>query len=90
MIQAFIETGTVILTVPVVVNHLRVQVVGMIRILAGIAPGDVHLTRGNVNDHGGNRVFAVQGVYAFDVMVANRIRQVDMILLDGLQGFYVV
>ena len=64
--------------------------ISVIGVLTGVSPGDVHLTRRNVNDHGGDRVLAVQRIDAFDVMVADRIRQIDVILLDGLHGFDIV
>ena len=61
--------------------------IGMIRILARVAPGDVHLTRGQIDHHGRDRALAIKGVDACNIVVADRIRQVDMILLDRLQRF---
>ena len=58
----------------------------MIRILTGIAPDDVHFSRGQINDHGVDGLFAVQRIGPFDGMVTDRVRQVDMILLNCLQG----
>ena len=57
----------------------------VIRILAGIAPGDVHLARSHINDHRADCAFAVERIDSLDVMVADRVRQVDMILLDRLK-----
>jgi len=53
-------------------------------ILAGIAPSNVHLTHIQVNHHGIDGLLAVKRI-AFNVVIANRVRNVDMILLDGLQ-----
>ena len=58
--------------------------IGVIRILAWIPPGDVHLAGGQVNHHRGNGALAIHGVDAFDVVIADRVRQVDVILLNGL------
>ena len=57
----------------------------MIRILAGVAPCDMHLARCQVNDHRTDRTFAVERVDPLNIMVADRIRQVNVILLDALQ-----
>ena len=54
--------------------------VGMIRILARVAPGNVHLAGGQIDDHCGNGALTVQGIDAGDVVIADRVRQVDMIL----------
>ena len=59
----------------------------VIRVLAGIAPCDVHLARGQVNDERGDRAFTIHRVNADDVVVTDRIRQVHVILLDRLQRF---
>ena len=61
--------------------------IGMIRILAGISPGNMHFTRGEINHHGRNGVLPVKGINARDIMITDRVGQVDMILLDRLQGF---
>lgn len=58
----------------------------MIRVLARVAPGDAHLARGQVDDQRGNGALAVHRVDAGDVVIANGVRQVHMILLDRLQG----
>ncbi len=58
----------------------------MIRVLARIAPADMHLTRGQINDHGVDGFFPVERIRPFDGMIANRIREVDVILLNGLQS----
>ena len=59
----------------------------VIRVLARIAPADVHLARSQVNHQGVDGFLTVERVRPFDGMVANRVREVDMILLNGLQGF---
>ena len=56
----------------------------VIRILAWIPPGNVHLAGGQVNDHCRDGALAVHGINAFDVVIADRIRQVDVVLLYGL------
>ena len=60
--------------------------VGMIRVLAGIPPGNMHFTRGEIDHHGRDGVFPVKGINACDIMITDRVRQVNMILLDRLQG----
>ena len=60
--------------------------IGVICIFTWVAPCDMHLAHGQVNDHGVDGLFAVKRVKAFDVVIADRIRNVDMILLDGLQA----
>ena len=57
----------------------------VIGILAWIAPGYVHFTRCQVNDEGCDRAFAVHRVDALDIVIANGIWQVDMVLLDPLE-----
>ncbi len=57
----------------------------VISILTWIPPGDVHLARGQVNDHGGDRIFPIERIDAVNVVIANRVRQIDMILLDRLK-----
>lgn len=57
----------------------------VIRVLAGIAPGNVHLARRQVDDHRADRALAVERIGPLDVMVADRVRQVDVVLLDRLQ-----
>lgn len=57
----------------------------VICVLARVAPCDVHLARGEINDEGGDRAFTIHRVNADDVVVADRVRQVHMILLDCLQ-----
>ena len=66
-------------------TKLGIQMVCVIRVLTGIATGDVHLTRGQVDHQGRDRVLPVEWVDPIDVVVANGIRQVDMILLNRLQ-----
>ena len=58
----------------------------MIRILAWVAPADVHLARGQVNDQRGDGHLTIQWVAVFDGMITDRIGQVYVIFLNGLQG----
>ena len=58
----------------------------MIRILAGVAPGNVHLAGSQIDDPRGDGALAVEGIDTCNIMIADRVRQVDMILLDCLQG----
>ena len=57
----------------------------MIRILTRISPGNMHFTRGQIDDHCRDRVLAIERVYPINIVIANGVRQVDMIFLDGLQ-----
>jgi hypothetical protein len=59
--------------------------IGVIPILAGIAPGNVHFTCSQVDHQGVDRLLAVQWIGALNIMIANGIGDIDMILLDGLQ-----
>ena len=58
----------------------------VIRVLARIAPANVHLARCQVNHHGIDRFLAVERIGPFDGVIADRIREVDMILLNDLQS----
>ena len=58
----------------------------MIRVLARIAPADVHLTRSQVNHHGIDGLLPVERIRPLGGMIANRIWQVYVVLLNGLQG----
>lgn len=60
--------------------------IGMIRILAGVAPGNVHFAGSQIDDHRGDGALAVEGIDTCNIMIADRVRQVDVILLDCLQG----
>ena len=59
----------------------------MVRILARVAPADVHLARRQVNDQRSDGHLAIQWVAVFDGMVTDRIGQIYVIFLNGLQGF---
>lgn len=60
---------------------------GVIRILTGITPGDVHFARSQVDHHSIDRFLAVQiPATPIDGMVTNRIGEIHMVFLDGLQG----
>ncbi len=56
----------------------------VIRVLAWISPADMHFARGHVNDQGVDRFLAIQRVSPFDGMIADRVRQVDMVFLNRL------
>ena len=58
----------------------------VICILARITPADVHLARRQVNHHGVDGFLAVERVRPFDGVITDRIREVNMILLNDLQG----
>ena len=60
--------------------------IGMICILAGIAPADVHLACRQINDHGVDGFLAIEWVGTIDVVIANRVWQINMIFLDSLQS----
>ena len=55
------------------------------RILAGITPADMHFARRQVNYHGIDGLLAVKRVGPINSVITNRIRVVDMILLNRLQ-----
>lgn len=58
----------------------------VVHVLARVAPGDVHLTRGQVNDQRADGLLAVERIGPLNVMVADRVRHVDMVFLNGLQA----
>jgi len=60
--------------------------IGVIRVLARVTPANVHLARAQVNHHGIDGFLAIERVRPFDSVVADRIREIDMILLNDLQG----
>ena len=59
--------------------------VGMVSILAGIAPGDVHLARRQVDHQRIDSFFPVERIVDAQVMFADGIRVIDMVTLDSLQ-----
>ena len=61
--------------------------VGVVRILAGIAPGDVHFAGCQVDHYGIDGFLAVERVIDILGVIADRVRVVDMVTLDGLQCF---
>ena len=63
-----------------------IQTIHMIRVLAWVSPSDAHLARGQVDHQRGNGALAVHRVDTGDVVIANGVRQIHMILLDRLQG----
>ena len=58
----------------------------MIRILTRIPPGNVHLAGSQIDHHGSDGALAIHGINACNVVIADRVWQVDVILLNGLQG----
>ena len=58
--------------------------VRMIRILARVPPGNMHLARRQIDHHGSDGSLAVEGIDACNIVIADRVRQVDVILLDSL------
>ena len=60
--------------------------ISMIRVLAGISPGNMHLAQVQIDHQRGNCVLPVKRIDALDVVIADRVRQVDMVFLDRLQG----
>ena len=61
--------------------------IGMVRILAGVSPGNMHFTCAEIDHHGRDSTLTIERVDPGDIVITDRIRQVDMILLDRLQGF---
>lgn len=59
----------------------------MVRVDAGASPHDVHFPGGKIKDQGIDGLFVIQRYPGFNGMVADRIGVVDMVTLDGLQGF---
>ena len=59
--------------------------IGMVRILAGIPPGNMHFAGGQIDHHGCDGTLAIHGVNACDVVIADRVWQVDVIFLNALQ-----
>lgn len=57
----------------------------VISILAGIAPGNVHLAGSQVNHDGIDRLFTIKGITLVYRMVADRVGEIDMIAQYGLQ-----
>jgi hypothetical protein len=43
----------------------------MIRVLAGISPGNMYLTRREIDDHRSNGIFPIQRVNACNIMVTD-------------------
>ena len=60
--------------------------IGMIRILARISPGNVHLTRRQINDQRRNGTLPIKWIDTLNIVVTNRVRQVNMVFLDRLQS----
>ena len=52
----------------------------------GVAPGDVHFAGGEIYYHCIDRLLAVEWVGGVNRVVANRVREINVVPLDGLQG----
>lgn len=65
---------------------LRVQMIRVVRVLAGIPPGNMHFTGSQVDHHGIYGLLAVERVIDIHGMIADGVREVDVVALDGLQG----
>ena len=59
----------------------------VICVLTRITPDNVHLARSQIDDQCGDSALAIKRIDTCNVMVADRVRQVNVILLDRLQGF---
>ena len=59
----------------------------MIRIDTWISPGNVDLTGGQIENQGIDGLAVIQRGSFYNGMIADRIREIDMVFLDGLQGF---
>ena len=59
----------------------------MVGIGAGAAPDDVHFTGGQIKDQSIDGFLVIKRYFGFNGMVADRIGVIDMVTLDGLQGF---
>jgi len=57
----------------------------MIYVLAGITPRNMHLARSQIDHQCSDRALTVHGIDASYIMVADRVRQIDVVLLNGLQ-----
>ena len=67
------------------VISLGIKMIRMIGILAGIAPGDMHLPGGQIDDQGRDGALTIQWIDAYNIVIADRVRQIDVILLNRLQ-----
>lgn len=57
----------------------------MIRIRTGVTPCNVHRARGKVHHDRIDRFFSIQRIQIVFSMVANRVREVDVVPLDRLE-----
>ena len=62
----------------------RIQMIRVICVFARVSPGDVHFARGQVDDQCADGLFAVKRIEAFDVVIADRVGDIDMVFLNGL------
>ena len=59
----------------------------MIRIDTRISPCNVDLAGGQIEDQGIDGLTVIQRGSFYNGMIADRIREIDMVFLDGLKGF---
>ena len=65
---------------------LRVEMIGMIGILACVSPGNMHLACGQIDHQRCDGAFTVHRVNPCNVVITDGIRQIDMVFLNRLQG----
>ena len=61
-----------------------IQVISMVRILAGIAPGYVHCAGCQIHDNRADGFLTVYWVGNIFIMIANCMGVIDMVTLNGL------
>ena len=64
----------------------RVKMVCMVGILTWITPRNMHFAGSQIDNQSGDRTFTIHRVNTGNIVIADRVRQIDMVLLDGLQG----
>ena len=69
-----------------ILKPLIIQMISVICILAGVPPCNMHFSGSKIDHHGRDGILPVKRINACDIMVTDRVRQIDMILLDRLQG----
>ena len=60
--------------------------IGVVGIFTWTTPGDMHLAGGQVDYHGSDGLLPVQRVVGVHGVIADRVGEIDMVALDGLQG----
>jgi len=64
--------------------------IGVRGILTRVAPGDVHLTSGQINHHGINGFPSVQRIAGIHRVITDRVGVIDMVSQNGLQTLDIV